>query len=515
MVRAILTVSFLFLIRFCFSQQNPVALSDDIRLLTLRSAYSIDANFHTSVLPYVQAEFNFIDSVSVYDQFASKPFNHRMFSGNALNDTSGFSILCLPLIAAEPGFSSDTSFLNYGAGASLRLNGWNRFSLGGEVFSGLGSLPVYEGYYADSLGVLGGLDGAHPVSQGLAWTYYQGYIAFSPHRFFHIQTGIGKHFFGDGYRSLLLSDNAAAYPYLRLSTTFWRIKYINLFTWMKDTSDPTMERNKYVSAHYLNWNLTRRISLGIFESVVWQAKDTLRNRGFDVNYLNPFVFYRPVEYSLGSSDNALLGMNLKVSVNDHVHFYGQGILDEFLLKEVMADSGWWANKYGFQGGFRLIEPWVKGLYIQGEYNFVRPFTYSHGSVLQNYAHSGTPLAHPLGANFWEFYGRISYIYKRWKIDFRSTRSVFGRDPGIDSYGGDPFRSYRDRFQDYHNKTGQGVRNDLFQNNFRISWWLVPSTNLQIFAEYQGRRRWTEDAEWSDNFFRFGISSALWNHYRDY
>ena len=103
---------------------------------------------------------------------------------------------------------------------------------------------------------------------------------------------------------------------------------------------------KFATIHHLNWNISKRVSLGIFEAIIWQAKDTLYNRQFDVNYLNPIIFYRPVEYSLGSSDNALLGLNAKLKISNNYQLYAQFILDEFLLKEVFVVCGWWANKYG-------------------------------------------------------------------------------------------------------------------------------------------------------------------------
>jgi hypothetical protein len=99
----------------------------------------------------------------------------------------------------------------------------------------------------------------------------------------------------------------------------------------------------------------------VFESVIWQAKDTMLNRGFDVHYLNPFVFFRPLEYEQGSSDNVIMGLNLKVKIIDGISVYSQFLLDEFLMKEVRADSGWWANKYGYQLGIKFAEPFgMKG-----------------------------------------------------------------------------------------------------------------------------------------------------------
>src|SRR5690606_12583052 len=68
------------------------------------------------------------------------------------------------------------------------------------------------------------------MDNGYDYPVAEGYISYSPSEFFDIQFGHGNNFIGDGYRSLLMSDNASPHPYLKLNTTFWKLKYTN--TWM-------------------------------------------------------------------------------------------------------------------------------------------------------------------------------------------------------------------------------------------------------------------------------------------
>lgn len=56
-----------------------------------------------------------------------------------------------------------------------------------------------------------------------------GYVSYSSNKHFNFQVGHGKHFVGDGYRSLLLSDNALNYPYARITSTFGKLQYTNLY----------------------------------------------------------------------------------------------------------------------------------------------------------------------------------------------------------------------------------------------------------------------------------------------
>ena len=128
----------------------------------------------------------------------------------------------------------------------------------------------------------------------------------------------------------------------------------------------------------------------------------LNRRNFDVNYLNPIIFFRPIEYNIGSSDNSFFGVNLKATIFKRHILYSQLILDEFLLEEIRNNNGWWANKYGFQFGYKSFDLFeLNGLGFQLEFNSVRPFTYSHLSSLQNYGNANHSLAHPLESNFRE------------------------------------------------------------------------------------------------------------------
>ena len=55
-------------------------------------------------------------------------------------------------------------------------------------------------------------------------------------------------------------------------------------------------------------------------------------RGFDVNYLNPIIFYRAIEFETGQdAGNAILGASAKYKWNDKINLYSQFILDEFSL----------------------------------------------------------------------------------------------------------------------------------------------------------------------------------------
>ncbi len=508
----------------CIAQQDNYPLSFELNRLLEPAAQKLESNLHTSVKPYLRSELSHNNIKPELSVLGIK--NDSSFWAKTLNDfyvSSDKKIIfkLFPLLNAQQSFSDKNNFNAYAGGLNLLLHTGKKLSIYAEGFYENARFADYIHTYSDTLHISPGFGYTDIQNKRYNSRFANGYISYTPHRYFNFQAGKGKHFIGDGYRSLLLSDNAAFYPYLRLSTTFWRIKYINLFTLMNDMygieTNKTLHKRKFVSAHYINWNISKRVSLGIFESVIWQAKDTLQNRQFDINYLNPFVFYRPVEYSLGSSDNVLLGMNLKVKINDHYQIYSQLMLDEFLLKQIRADSGWWANKYGIQIGAKAIEPFgIKNFIIQSEYNIARPFIYSHGSVQQNYGHNNASLAHPWGANFKEWVSIISYSRKNFYLEYQFVTGFYGTDTNaVLNYGGNIYQSYSNRAREYHNYIGQGLKNNLKYSRFKLAYLLIPATNLQIFAEYVYRSLSNTQYNHKNHFINVGISTRIWNRYVDY
>ncbi|MCC6601096.1 MAG: hypothetical protein IT223_10540, partial [Crocinitomicaceae bacterium] len=232
--------------------------------------------------------------------------------------------------------------------------------------------PDYVVKMADSLRILPGMGYAVRTGDN---TYYShipfGHIGYKAGKYFHFELGRGKHFWGDGYRSLILSDNSSPYPYFRITTKIWRIKYTNLFARMDDISGRRLYSNariKYTALHGLSWNVSKTVNISLFEMVVWQDRDSLSRRHLDLSYLNPLIFYRPVEFAQGSSDNVLIGLGTKIKAMKNLQVYAQVVIDEFLLSEIQEARGWWGNKFGGQLGIKAFDIITRGLSFQSEVN---------------------------------------------------------------------------------------------------------------------------------------------------
>jgi hypothetical protein len=443
-----------------------------------------------------------------------------------------------PIFDLEVGKDTDADFnstYNNTRGVLVQGGLGDKLNFYASVFESQGRFAQYVNDYAESLKAFGP-DPAIIPGRGIAkrfktdsydYPVAEAYLSYAPAKFINIQFGHGKNFIGDGYRSLLVSDVASPHPFLKLNTTFWKIKYTNTWMWLKDVR-PEVEQDKafltkYIANHYLSWNVSRKLNIGLFESVLWTNSN---NRGFDVNYLNPIIFYRAIEFQTGQgAGNALLGASAKYKWNDNINVYSQFILDEFSLSDIKGGEKSWKNKYGYQLGVKYYNAFkVDNLLLQFEYNRIRPYTYSHNTIVLNYAHNNQSMAHLWGANFSEAILIGRYHYKRWFADAKLIFGVRGLDfnNGTDnfSYGGDIYRDYNDRPFDTGVEVGQGIKTKTFNGNLQAGYVINPGSNLKIFTDITVRN-FNPEAETATTFknntvwFNFGVRTDLFNWYFDF
>ncbi|MCG8578523.1 MAG: hypothetical protein MI866_01310, partial [Bacteroidales bacterium] len=309
-----------------------------------RYVYKPGANFHTSVRQYRMDQLNAIvntDSV-LYDGLrvpdGKLNFWKRIFHDDLLKlDKDDINIVVNPIFAFEAGRENNEGLTTWKNTRGLFIKG----NIGKHVYfytdfmENQAVVPNYINQFARETSMMPGEGqrkdfgtGGHDYAQAT------GYIGFNFVKYFNLQVGNGKHFIGDGHRSLLLSDGAFSYPYVKLTADFWNIKYMIMWNKMLDFTHPLNDKverypGKYGVHQYLDWNVNKRMSIGLYANVVYAEQDTIGHRGFDIHYLNPFGFLRPVESNLGSPANVTMGINTRYIAADWLTLYGQFVLGEF------------------------------------------------------------------------------------------------------------------------------------------------------------------------------------------
>ena len=379
-------------------------------------------------------------------------------------------------------------------GVEIRGSAWDKLGFYTQVADNISRFPqfAYDRYTANKT-----LDGEGFIKtfgneNGLDYFSTRAYITYSPISQVRIKFGKDRAFWGHGYQSLLLSDYAADYLLLNIQTRIWKLVYTNHFTQMidflknKNDTEGTFPR-KYGVFHMLSWQPDHRFSIGLFEALIYNPWLANGRRGFEIQYLNPIIFYRAIEQYLNSSDNAMLGLQWKANFLKHAQFYGQLLLDDYNFGIRDQGSGYRGNKLGYQLGAKYIDAFtVPSLDLQLEYNRLRPFTYQHFNNASNYAHYDQYLGHAAGGNLFDYHFIVRYRpFPAWQIYGVYSRQLKGLDKDGINYGGDVNEAFINWPADFGNTVAQGSRLEVSQLYGRLTYQFGGS---DIYLEIEGRYR---------------------------
>jgi len=505
----------------------------------------VGANNHTASKPYTYAEVSKYYDLRKANENLMKPktswFGRKLWNENLVQiQGEGYWFTMNPIFDLQAGQSSgeksEHTFINT-RGLQIQGGLGEQISFTTTIYESQGRFAGYYNRYAESIAPSGGNPAVIP-GIGIAKRFKtdafdmpmaEGNISYTPNKTFNLQLGYGRNFIGDGYRSLITTDGVSPYPFFKINTNFWKIKYTNTYMFLKDVRSDVTDPNgvyatKYMANHYLSWNATKRLNIGFFESVVWA---NLNNRGFDFSFVNPIIFYRSVEFASSSkAGNALLGFTGKYKITNQFNAYGQFLIDEFSSDDIFGGEKSWKNKLGYQIGLKYFNAFnIDNLLLQAEYNRVRPYVYSHSDPLTNYGHTNQSLGHQWGGNFSEVIAIARYHTGRYFADAKITFGTRGLDfntpENMLNYGGNIYLDYdENRARDLGASIGQGNKTNIFIGDVQAGYLVNPLTNMKVFASLIFRNfDPTQNTETtfkeSTTWFSLGLRCDIFNWYFDY
>ncbi|MGB3467096.1 MAG: hypothetical protein WBA74_17575 [Cyclobacteriaceae bacterium] len=374
-------------------------------------------------------------------------------------------------------------------------------------------LPSYVREFQQEFGVIPGIGFWKLLGDdAYDFLFASGHIDFQATKHISLQLGHDRFFIGNGSRSLFLSDFSNNYPYFKIKTKIWKFQYTNLYAQLTadvnsfdgGTFGTGEFPKKFMTLHHLSLDVSKKVTIGLFESVIFSRQDSIGNNQFEFAYLNPVIFYRAAEQQTGSPDNALLGAEINWKVVNKASLYGQFVIDEFIISNVFGNRGSWSNKYAYQVGLKYFDVLgINRLDLQVEHNFGRPYSYSHTTQTTSYSHYEQPLAHPLGANFTELLAIVRYrplpkLYFYGKL----LTAEYGEDTETSNVGKNILLPNPSRDSDEGNFVGQGINTKLLFAELRVSYML--KHNLFIDLSQIVRR---EDSEIDDRNLNNAITTV--------
>ncbi len=291
--------------------------------------------------------------------------------------------------------------------------------------------PDYLGKRASQRQVALGVGRSKPFKfygfdSGLA----NGYVSFSPVKNINFQLGHGRSFFGNGYRSLLLSDYAPDYAYVsgQYLLKEGKIMYRHINGWMNtlnriplSSTPEALFKPKLANFNMLSFNPNNEFELSFFEGLIYKKYDELEGViRPGLGSVIPVIGKGLLLKDSSLSTNLIYGFNISYNPNSKLMIYNQLALQS-------------ENRIGVQLGIK----WMNFLKLNNsflcfEFNRIARDLYAIDSAnhIQNYSHLSHELAHPLGAGFSEFLVKGLLEYKNCFVRFGGNYANVDYNPEI-------------------------------------------------------------------------------------
>ena len=290
---------------------------------------------------------------------------------------------------------------------------------------------------------------------------------------FKFEAGKFDRHWGPGLRGIQISNKAPSYPQFGFD---WNIKdnlkltyfhgFLNsnipdssLSVYYKNNfSRRSLNINRSIAAHRLEWNPFDKIIIGLNESVVYAV------RSLDIHYLLAIIPLYPIENYLGDTDNVQLGFDINYTITKKFSLYLSFFMDELTPEWLFKKNN--GNWFAWQFGFDLKNIFSKSDYLKCEYNWADHRVYKHKYSINDYYSHDQPLGFWAGPHAEEFI--LSYGVKFKEIKFESKL--------------------------LNAKRGQ-LTNQMVEDNYNSVYYprytgIIPSESRLIFSNQLSKNIWT-------------------------
>lgn len=502
---------------FSFGQQNLIPLhsfyKDQLFANKLRQPYN-----EGSFLPVSEGTYNLIpailDSSARYYTVTDILYRKHLIEIKSKDCYITISPAANLSYGKDFSDTSDRRLMQNTRGVFVEGDLFTKFSFATSFYENQARFTAYENDYYSSVGeryqnsagqyyaqnaVIPGAGRTKDFkTDGYDYAFAVGYFCYAPIKSLRISAGNNPQFIGDGYRSLLLSDNSCAAPYLRLdwkinpkfNFTYYRSRLINLMRRGASSSAEIYYETKGHSVNYFTYKPTARTSISLFEGSIWNRGDSLTSTTSHPLYYNPVPFVSTLILDGKNEVVSLLGINVNYQAGDNHRIYGQ-----------LAMNDWNAKKIGYQLGYRGYNFFgLTDLMLQFEFNDVPAGMFESTNPRLNYSHYNLPLAHAKGSGFREVIVRANYEYKHWFLDSKSVMYL------LNDYSQTAHLALYD--------AGPRIDGVVFYQSVELGYRFNRKMNLSIFGKWRLRTS-SEFGMPIANTIQIGMRTALTNHYDDF
>jgi len=334
-------------------------------------------------------------------------------------------------------------------------------------------------------------------------------VAVKAASFFYIYGGQGNQFIGDGYRSLLMSDNTTGMPYvtgqfrlfndkLRYSFSYQSLKRLQRVPATLSVEAPLQPKRG--SYQYITYAPNPNLEFGLFTAHHWKSWDSTGTRPVILSDFNPILGAGVMSSGFGNNRmNSLVGLQSTWRFAKHYALYTQWLLDNPAK-----------NQGGYQFGVKAHDAFgLSHLNLRLEYNEVRPNTYMNTDAHLSYAHYGQPLATPLGAGHSEWVAQVEYMWRDVFVKAHLSKATYHMDSSFVGVQSDVVNSIS------FSNTSPTTIADRHHVTLSMGYLLNRETGMSISVDYT--RRWSNtlgnypETSWFSVVFK----TQLRNLYNDF
>lgn len=475
------------------AQQNNIPLNRDIYYDIDRNGSLPGSTMHTGMRPIIQSRADLTNVMGFRPDSGRYYYwiTEKLFKESLIKVSEGdFNLTADPVFRFEVGkdlrdrsdHAQDHLMTHNGRGFRLAADLGPTVSFQTTFYENQATLTNYLFRYAQTYGVVPGQGRIKMFNErGLDFAWVAGNVSWSPRPWLNAQLGQGRHFVGNGYRSMLLSDNTMPYPYVKLSglTGNNRFQYTAIFAKLQQIGPSNRLPTTGIGETLFWWKRATFIhvsanlgplQLGLFEGTMWKTIRKGKVQPLNLMMLNPVIGLNTAINGFDGRHTQVLGLDAKLRLRDKFFAYGQFAL---------TDPG--RDRYAWQVGAQVFDLLRRDLHLLAEYNRATPFAYTKADPRMSWTNAGQPMASPLGSDFSELVVRADYgIKQRFWLggEFSLAKHPWG-DGATEVAGGDIFGPTLP-------EGPPGTMRQRVYGGANISWRMNQMTNMQLTMGYTTR-----------------------------
>ena len=245
----------------------------------------------------------------------------------------------------------------------------------------------------------------------------------------------------------------------------------------------SLERDKYLAGHRLEISPRPGIDIGFQEVVIYG------DRGPELAYLTPFMFFWAAQSYLGDKDNVMMSLDVEVRPRPGWQFYAAYAIDDLKKLKILSDD--FANKFSLQAGFLWTDPLgLANTDARAEYVRIEPWIYTHKFPINTFRHFDAPLGHSLGPNSDRWRASIDRRWHRhlstrlrWSYARHGDNELLP-DGTIRNVGGDLHFGWRPGDDREAKEFLDGIRAIRHTIGVDVDWRILPRLRVVTQAEWE-------------------------------